>query len=167
MNILIAIFHSMVHNQEDRSKLKIILTNDDGIEAPGLEVLFEIFKVVSTPIIVAPEQPQSGISHSVTTRSPISINRLEKNRFSVGGTPADCARIAVKEIAPDAAWLISGINPGANLGSDVYQSVRWQPHGKPRSWVVGPLPFLNTSQKTVRSTGRSPKIMPNRYYISY
>jgi 5'-nucleotidase len=47
---------------------------------------------------------------------------LGKNRFSVGGTPADCARIAVKEIATDAAWLISGINPGANLGSDVYQS---------------------------------------------
>ena len=102
--------------------MKIILTNDDGIEAPGLEALFQIFRVVSTSIIVATEQPQSGISHSVTTRSPISINRLEKNRFSVGGTPADCARIAVKEIAPDAAWLISGINPGANLGSDVYQS---------------------------------------------
>ena len=102
--------------------MKIILTNDDGIEAPGLEALFQIFRVVSTSIIVAPEQPQSGISHSVTTRSPIRINRLDKNRFSVGGTPADCARIAVKEIAPDAAWLISGINPGANLGSDVYQS---------------------------------------------
>ncbi len=102
--------------------MKIILTNDDGIDAPGLEALSQILRAVSTPIIVAPEQPQSGISHSVTTRSPISINRLGKNRFSVGGTPADCARIAVKEIATDAAWLISGINPGANLGSDVYQS---------------------------------------------
>jgi 5'-nucleotidase len=102
--------------------LKIILTNDDGIDAPGLEALFQIFRAVSIPIIVAPEKPQSGVSHSVTTRSPISINRLGKNRFSVGGTPADCARIAVKEIATDATWLISGINPGANLGSDVYQS---------------------------------------------
>ncbi len=98
--------------------MKIILTNDDGIDAPGLEALSQILRAVSTPIIVAPEQPQSGISHSVTTRSLISINRLGENRFSVGGTPADCARLAVKEIAPDAAWLISGINPGANLGSD-------------------------------------------------
>ncbi len=102
--------------------MKIILTNDDGIGAPGLEALFQTLRSISTPIIVAPEQPQSGISHSVTTRAPISINRLDENRFSVGGTPADCARIAIKEIATDAAWLISGINPGANLGSDVYQS---------------------------------------------
>jgi len=102
--------------------LKIILTNDDGIDAPGLEALFQILRAVSTPIIVAPEQPQSGASHSVTTRSPIRINRLDQDRFCVGGTPADCARIAVKEIATDADWLISGINPGANLGSDVYQS---------------------------------------------
>ena len=102
--------------------MKIILTNDDGIDAPGLEVLYQILRGVSTPIIVAPEQPQSGISHSVTTRLPISINRLGKNRFSIGGTPADCTRIAIKELATDAAWLIAGINPGANLGSDVYQS---------------------------------------------
>jgi len=102
--------------------LKIILTNDDGIDAPGLEALFQSLRAASTPIIVAPEQPQSGASHSVTTRSPIRINRLDQDRFCVGGTPADCARIAVKEIATDADWLISGINPGANLGSDVYQS---------------------------------------------
>lgn len=102
--------------------MKIILTNDDGIDAPGLEALFQILRAVSTPIIVAPEQPQSGASHRVTTRSPIRINRLDQDRFCVGGTPADCARIAVKEIATDADWLISGINPGANLGSDVYQS---------------------------------------------
>jgi 5'-nucleotidase len=103
-------------------KLKIILTNDDGIDAPGLEALFQILSVESLPIVVAPESPQSGISHSVTTRSPIRINAFGSNRYSVGGTPADCARVAAKKIATDAAWLISGINPGANLGSDVYQS---------------------------------------------
>jgi 5'-nucleotidase len=102
--------------------LRIILTNDDGIDAAGLEVLFQIFRGLATPIIVAPDQPQSGISHSVTTRSAITVKRLGQNRFSVGGTPADCARIALKEIVTDASWLISGINPGANLGSDVYQS---------------------------------------------
>lgn len=102
--------------------MKIILTNDDGIDAPGLEELFHIFRKISTPVIVAPEQPQSRISHRVTTRSPIRVNQVNKNRFSVAGTPADCTRIAVKEIAPDASWVVAGINPGANLGSDVYQS---------------------------------------------
>ena len=102
--------------------MKTILTNDDGIDAPGLQALYHIFKSVGTPIIVAPEQPQSGVSHSVTIRSPIRIKRVGKHRFSISGTPADCARIAVKEIATDAAWLIAGINPGANLGSDVYHS---------------------------------------------
>ncbi|MGD2271956.1 MAG: 5'/3'-nucleotidase SurE [Desulfobacterales bacterium] len=102
--------------------MRIILTNDDGIDAPGLEVLFQILGGPATPVIVAPAQPQSGISHSVTTRSAITVKRLDQNRFSVGGTPADCARIALKDIVKDASWLISGINSGANLGSDVYQS---------------------------------------------
>ena len=102
--------------------MRIILTNDDGIDAPGLDVLFQILRKVGTPIIVAPQQPQSGISHSVTTHTAIKVKRLEQNRFSVGGTPADCARIALKDIVTEASWLISGINAGANLGSDVYQS---------------------------------------------
>ncbi len=102
--------------------MKLILTNDDGIDAPGLEALFQIFQKISTPIIVAPAQSQSNISHRVTTRSPINVNKVGKNRFSVGGTPADCVRIAVKDIAPDASWLVAGINAGANLGTDVYQS---------------------------------------------
>ena len=102
--------------------MKIILTNDDGIDAPGLKALFQILRSVSSPIIVAPNQPQSGVSHSVTTRSPIRVKQFGENRFGVDGTPADCARIALRKIAPEASWLISGINPGANLGSDVYQS---------------------------------------------
>jgi 5'-nucleotidase len=73
-------------------------------------------------IIVAPEGAQSGVGHRVTTHSSIRVNEIAKDRFSVEGTPADCIRIALKEICPDADWVISGINPGANLGSDVYQS---------------------------------------------
>ncbi len=102
--------------------MKIILTNDDGIDAPGLEILERCFQDDEQIIIVAPAQPQSGIAHRVTTRSPIRVNQLALNRFSVEGTPADCTRIALKQIAPEAGWLVSGINPGANLGSDVYNS---------------------------------------------
>jgi 5'-nucleotidase len=102
--------------------LKIILTNDDGIDAPGLKTLESCFQDGVQTVIVAPAQPQSGVGHRVTTRSPIRVNQTGPNRFSVEGTPADCSRIALKEIAPDAHWLVAGINRGANLGSDVYNS---------------------------------------------
>ena len=102
--------------------LKIILTNDDGFQAPGLRALHRCLQDFGNIYIVAPEIPQSGIGHTVTTRSPIGVDEIEKDRFSVRGSPADCTRIALKVICPDADWVISGINPGANLGSDVYQS---------------------------------------------
>jgi 5'-nucleotidase len=102
--------------------LKIVLTNDDGIEEPGLQILHNCLKDSGQIVIVAPRQPQSGIAHRITTRTPIEVKKTGKNRYSVNGTPADCVRIALKQLAPDADWLVAGINPGANLGSDVYNS---------------------------------------------
>lgn len=102
--------------------MKIVLTNDDGIEGPGLEMLHRCLQDVGQIVTVAPLQPQSGIAHRVTTRSPLQVEKIAQDRFSVGGTPADCVRIALKQIAPDTDWLVAGINPGANLGSDVYNS---------------------------------------------
>jgi 5'-nucleotidase len=102
--------------------LKIVITNDDGIDAPGLEALARCVRRLGDVVIVAPQHAQSGIAHRVTTHDPIRIHQFEPNRHSVDGTPADCARIALKVIAPEADWLISGINAGANLGSDVYNS---------------------------------------------
>ena len=105
-----------------KNVFKIVITNDDGIDAPGLEALARCVRRLGDAVIVAPRHPQSGIAHRVTTRDPIRIKQLEPNRYSIDGTPADCTRIALKVIAPDVDWLISGINPGANLGSDVYNS---------------------------------------------
>lgn len=102
--------------------MKIILTNDDGIDAPGLAALVQSVRPLGEIVIVAPQQALSGIAHRVTTRDPIRIHQLGAGRYRIDGTPADCARIALKIIAPDADWLISGINAGANLGSDVYNS---------------------------------------------
>ena len=101
---------------------KIVVTNDDGIDAPGIDALVQSARQLGETVVVAPQHAQSGVAHRVTTRDPIRINRLGQNRHSVDGTPADCARIALKVLAPDASWLISGINAGANLGSDVYNS---------------------------------------------
>lgn len=89
---------------------------------PGLEALRRIARVHGDPLVVAPDAAQSGVGHRVTTRFPIPVEPLDDNRYRVGGTPVDCVRLALKVFAPEAGWLIAGINPGANLGSDIYQS---------------------------------------------
>lgn len=99
---------------------KIIVTNDDGIDAPGLEALRSVCAEWGEVVVVAPEGCHSGMGHRMTTA--IGVTELAPDRFSLSGTPADCARIAIKHLAPDADWLISGINEGGNLGSDVYVS---------------------------------------------
>ena len=100
----------------------LILTNDDGIEAPGLAALTASVAAMGQPLVVAPAEPQSGIGHRVTVRSALTLYQENSDRYRVEGTPADCARVALKLVAPNADWLIAGINPGANLGSDIYNS---------------------------------------------
>lgn len=102
--------------------MKIILTNDDGIDAPGLAALYQIVKPLGEVMVVAPNKPYSGVGHRVTTDKPLKVEPRTNEFYSVDGTPADCTRLALKALATDADWLIAGINPGANLGSDVYNS---------------------------------------------
>lgn len=102
--------------------MKIVLTNDDGFEAPGLAALYEALAGRDELWVAAPALPQSGVGHSVTTRTPIAVCSTSPNRYCVSGTPADCVRLALKTLCPDADWVVAGINAGANLGSDVYQS---------------------------------------------
>jgi 5'-nucleotidase len=102
--------------------VKLLLTNDDGIEAPGLQVLFDAALQLGEPIVVAPEEALSGCSHQVTTNQPIRVREVSACRFAVRGTPADCVRVGLQFIVPDAAWVLSGINAGGNLGADVYHS---------------------------------------------
>ena len=102
--------------------MKIILTNDDGIDAPGLETLTQVVSSSAAVTVVAPGAVNSGVGHRVTCHYPIVVEPRSNSRYSVMGTPADCARLAIKVFAPDADWLVAGINAGANLGSDVYQS---------------------------------------------
>lgn len=102
--------------------MKILLTNDDGYGAPGLEALRELCEEFGHCTIVAPARAQSGVGHAVTTDSPLRFERLDANRFAVDGTPADCARVALCELVREVDWVISGINHGANLGSDTFVS---------------------------------------------
>jgi len=102
--------------------VRLLLTNDDGIEAPGLQALFDAARQLGEPIIVAPEQALSGCSHRVTTDQPIHVREVSDCRFALRGTPADCVRVGLQLLFPDAAWVLSGINAGGNLGADVYHS---------------------------------------------
>lgn len=102
--------------------MKVIVTNDDGVDAPGIQTLYNALKKFCRPIIVAPLCEQSEMSHRVTTQRSIPVKKISDSCYSVDGTPADCSRIALTHIAPDAAWVFSGINSGANLGLDVYVS---------------------------------------------
>jgi 5'-nucleotidase len=102
--------------------VKFILTNDDGIDAPGLATLEAALRGLGTLLVVAPEVEQSGVGHQVTAHAPFRMTEVGDNRYRIAATPADCARVGLTRIAPDADWLISGVNKGANLGIDTYTS---------------------------------------------
>lgn len=98
----------------------IVLTNDDGIDAPGIQALQNAIQGQGT--IVAPKEHLSGCGHQVTTDRPIAIERRSQTEYAIHGTPADCTRLAITHIFPEAKWVLSGINAGGNLGIDVYIS---------------------------------------------
>jgi 5'-nucleotidase len=102
--------------------LKLVITNDDGYGEPGLEALRGAVAHLGEVVVVAPEAPHSACGHQVTLWSPIEAHQTKPGHWKVTGTPVDCVRLALKVFATDADWLIAGINPGANLGSDLYQS---------------------------------------------
>jgi 5'-nucleotidase len=98
---------------------RILLTNDDGIDAPGLAVLEEVAADLAREVwVVAPEHDQSGTSHSISLHAPIRFSRRGPRRFGVSGTPGDCVIMAVRQIMAEAlpTLVLSGINRGANLG---------------------------------------------------
>lgn len=104
---------------------RILVSNDDGIEAPGIRLLENIARELSNDVwVVAPEQEQSGASHSLTTRRPLRLTELAPRRYAVDGTPTDCVLLAVKRLLrerlPD--LVLSGINGGSNVGEDLTYS---------------------------------------------
>lgn len=105
--------------------MRILVTNDDGIHAPGLKILEKIARSLARDIwIVAPESEQSGASHSLTLTEPLRVRKIAAKKYAVRGTPTDCVMMAVNSIMvnnrPDI--ILSGVNRGANLGEDVTYS---------------------------------------------
>ena len=103
--------------------MRILLSNDDGVYAPGLMVLYQSLKEVADLDVVAPDRNRSGASSSLTLHNPLRIHRLDNGFISVEGTPTDCVHLALTGLLSELPDLVvSGINEGANLGDDILYS---------------------------------------------
>lgn len=103
----------------------ILVSNDDGVDSPGIRVLARTLRRIrgSEVVIVAPDREQSASSHALTLHRPLRARRVSKNIFAVDGTPTDAVSLAVNSLLKKRpALLVSGINRGANLGEDVHYS---------------------------------------------
>ena len=103
--------------------MKILVSNDDGYLATGINVLTDALSEIADVIVVAPDRNRSAASNSLTLNDPLRVSKVAKNRYKVNGTPSDCVHLALTgflEEEPD--LVVSGINHGANLGDDVIYS---------------------------------------------
>jgi 5'-nucleotidase len=108
-------------------KMNILLTNDDGIFAPGLSAIYKELVKIGNVMVVAPAASKSGASHSVTFNRPLVCNKVDVNGqfsgYSIEGSPADCVKLAVMQLREGPIdLLVAGINNGANAGINIYYS---------------------------------------------
>ncbi len=105
--------------------MRILLTNDDGVHAPGLKILEAIARQLSDDVfIVAPEIDQSGVAHSLSLNNPLRLREISPRHFAVQGTPTDCVIMGVRKIMADGPpdLILSGVNRGQNVAEDVTYS---------------------------------------------
>ncbi|HEY4186310.1 MAG TPA: 5'/3'-nucleotidase SurE [Polyangia bacterium] len=101
----------------------ILVTNDDGVMAPGIRAVVAALRELGDVIVCAPDRERSAASHALTLDRPLRVDEVEPGVFSVDGTPADCTYLALLHLVPRTPTLcVSGINFGYNLGSDVFYS---------------------------------------------
>jgi 5'-nucleotidase len=106
-------------------KVRVLITNDDGIHSEGIAELEEALKPIADVFVVAPESEMSGASHSLTLARPLRIRQIDERHWTVDGTPTDCVVLALNQILSDEQKphiCVSGINHGPNLGEDVTYS---------------------------------------------
>jgi 5'-nucleotidase len=129
--------------------MKILLTNDDGYLAPGIQSLFRVLGRKYQVVMVAPDRERSAVSHGITLHHPVRMHKIKKETFgsiyAVDGTPADCVKLGLAECfktSPD--WVIAGINPGSNIGIDINYSGTV---GAAREGALNGIPGLSVSIK--------------------
>jgi 5'-nucleotidase len=102
--------------------MRLLVTNDDGISAPGLAALAAVACQLGEVVVVAPAGPCSSCSHQATTHRPILTRADGPGRIAVEGWPVDCVRVALRGLRLPVDWVLAGINAGGNLGADVHMS---------------------------------------------
>ncbi len=103
--------------------MRILVTNDDGILAPGIVALAEAMKEFGEVIVIAPDRNNSGVSSAISLETPLRVTEIKSNWFQLNGTPADCAKLALSGfLKQEPDMVVSGINAGQNLGDDVIYS---------------------------------------------
>jgi len=104
--------------------MRILITNDDGIHAPGLQVLKRIAEAIADEVwVVAPETDQSGLAHSLTLNDPLRLRNVSERVYALRGTPTDCVIMGVRHVMPEPPDLVlSGVNSGQNTADDVTYS---------------------------------------------
>lgn len=115
----------MFEKPVDLKNARILITNDDGIHADGLQVLIKIAKSLCDDVwVVAPEIEQSGASHSLSLTTPLRYRKIDDKIFAVEGTPTDCVLFSINYLMKDSppTLVLSGVNAGSNLGEDVTYS---------------------------------------------
>jgi 5'-nucleotidase len=101
----------------------ILVTNDDGVMAPGIRAAAEVLRDIGDVVVAAPDRERSATSHSISLDRPLRVDEIEPGVFSIDGTPVDCVYLALLHLVPRRpALCVSGINNGYNLGSDVFYS---------------------------------------------
>ncbi|MGH9430122.1 MAG: 5'/3'-nucleotidase SurE [Terriglobia bacterium] len=112
-----------MNDPNTQQKKRLLLTNDDGVQAPGLKALEDALSPLGEVMVVAPDREMSGTSQSLTLHSPLRVRQLDERHYSVSGTPADAVILALHRLLPERPDLVvSGINPGGNLGENVVYS---------------------------------------------
>jgi 5'-nucleotidase len=132
--------------------VRILITNDDGIEAAGLASLEKIAAALSDDVwVVAPELEQSGASRAMTFTQPVRVRCISERRFAVSGTPTDCVILALSDLieGPRPDLVLSGVNRGANMGEDI--SMSGTVAGAIEGMVMG-IPSIALSQESDYST---------------
>jgi 5'-nucleotidase len=103
--------------------MNILVTNDDGILAPGLALLADVCRKVANVTVISPDREQSGTSHSLTLHRPLRPARRPDGAWQVDGTPTDCVMLAIQALMPERPdFVFSGVNHGPNMGEDVLYS---------------------------------------------
>ncbi len=136
--------------------MRILVTNDDGIHAEGLDVCEKIARAISDDVwVIAPEYDQSGVAHSLSLNDPLRLRQVAERRFAVRGTPTDCVIMGARHVlngkGPD--LVLSGVNRGRNAGEDVIYSGTVA--GAVEGTVIG-VPSLALSQAYASRSGRPP-----------